>query len=255
MVNIDFLCVRLPFLHPRREPDLPQAKCLCVGLPASGGAAFWRPADYPYSETEAAAILREFRNLGVGELESMRLRLSQPIVRAEISRHNELAALASFMGAPASVSTCELMRRQAHKILIWLWLFEENLMEIGELEASCLYAGEVLKRNFEEPGGEREARAVPEMSNMEELLPWRACAACAAYFIPADMPVLAEGPMLAEMLDALDFQPALDQNLDGVLLRATGPLWRALGHSRPAEDEYARDIYNAERIWLGLSDA
>lgn len=251
---MDFFCVRLPFLHPRLNRDTVPARYLCPGVSVADETVFWRPDDYPYSEAEATAILHEFRNLDVAELESMHTRLTGPALASEIRRHDERAALAAFSGMPAPDSATELLRQHAHKMLLWLWAMEENLAEIRNLEIACRNAEAALQNSFEDNSQVALDTAAAQAPETDSMLPWHACVASACWFIEPGTPVFVEGAMLRDLADTLEFEPAPGLWEGGTLLRATAPLWRVLRHSRPVEEECARSVYNTERVWLGLNN-
>lgn len=240
---MDFAPVRLPFLHPEPGAEHSQAKYLWPGLPDCESSAFWRPGGYPWTEREALAIFHDFRKLGLAELENMHHAATGPGMADELGRQDELAALAEFNGGRAEVSTLETLRRQAHKTLIWIWQLEEKIDEIAALECACGQAESFLKNCFLET-----AQPVSETgaARMENLLPWRACVASAAFFIPPVMPVLPEGPLKAAVMELA----GAERGMQAGFMRVSAPLWRVLGYTRPVADSRLADIYNSERVWL-----
>ena len=83
--------------------------------------------------------------------------------------------------------------------------------------------------------------------------PWRLVTANALYFVPADAPLIAEGPMREDLLDILDFAPAPRwQRLleaapaNAVAVEARAPGWQVLGHTRPT----GQPQLDAERVWV-----
>ena len=79
--------------------------------------------------------------------------------------------------------------------------------------------------------------------------PWRLVVANAMYFLPPDMPVLAEGPMAEDLQETLDFAPASPAHAplaQAGLLCARAPAWRAMGKSRPT----GAQPLDVERQWL-----
>lgn len=248
-------CARLPILHFQPDMALDFALPLWPGVPLGGLEYFYKPANYPYQEDVAGRLLQDFRNLDLDNLESMRIQLGQSPIAAQIDRYGELTALKEFSGARAEMPVYEMQRRQAQKTLIWLWAMEEKLAEIAELEAKCQVAENRLQSAFRE--NEIVAEKKAHASNLfEDMLPWKACLASAVYFLPADMPIFLENFVIAQIEDFINFQPAQDSFLtvDKRLVRAKSPLWRVLGHSRPATDENTCELFNIDRLWFGLSD-
>lgn len=263
------LCIRLPFLRFAATSRIPFAKSLSPGIPLANA---WLPDNYPYTEAESLALLHEFRQLTKADLESMRSISMRENLQGEVNNRDELAALAKFAGADQKAAVPGLTRKLAQKILLWLYVMEEKLEEIAELEAHCNAVESRLPRHFEEFMSDAEVgheeRQQPDFENSVAYIeknigiaiPWRVCVANALIFLPEDMPLLIEGEMLAHLMEMLEFghvSALTTETTAGFdLLEAKAPLWQALGHTRPVSgsgaSEYLENFYNAPRIWLGM---
>lgn len=265
------ICICLPFL--RLSAPFPFARRLSPGLPAADAISFCPPG-YPFSETEALAIFREFRNLSARDLESMRSSLMRSQIQGEIGQRAEWASLAAFAGAEKRSDPWELTRRLAQQILLWLLVMEENLAEIAALEAQCAACearlpdhfreGSVGEGDLAERGAESWAAGSwggaglwrERAAALQLPMPWRVCVANAAIFLPEEIPLLLQGEMWEHVSELLDFGPARSLKNDSAfgLQEAVAPLWQVLGHSRPARsgDQRLERVYNAPRIWLGM---
>lgn len=230
-------CIRLPFL---RQAGAAIGRVLWPGH-ADAPQGAWQPPDYPLAQEEAARFLAGIAELSLADLEAMRLASGINQISDEISWRDELAGLASFAGQGAKPGALLLARVQAQKALLWRWQFEGFLDEIGQLENACAASESSLRDLFsEEPGAAQEA-AFERMG-----APWQPVVASAAFFIPPDLAILADGDMARDLREALAFAP-----MPNGMYGARAPLWLILGHSRPANGA-AADIFNVERQWLVL---
>ncbi len=258
---MDHLLLRLPYLRPNGQSEGIPALYLWPGLADCESQNCWKPANYPFSAAEAASLLADFRKLGIRDLETMRLMLDSADLAAQMDARLELADLGVFAACKSAKAAPDPHLEQAHKILIWLWLMEENLSELSALAESCREAEASLLHGIMEEenphakscpcsaGMGKTAAKKDGIDDMSHLFPWRTCVASAAFFIPPEIPVLAEGQMLADMLEAAIFENAEARTMAGSRVReARAPLWRILGHSR--ETASHGDVYNTERSWI-----
>ncbi|WP_022656538.1 hypothetical protein [uncultured Desulfovibrio sp.] len=281
------LCLKLPFLRgplPRGlapdsfpAPAWPGALRLWPGLPddlcavddaAAPVHSRYRPSNYPFSEREAAVCLADLRQMDVTALSGMPLGAAAAGNARNARQHAELAALKDLdrlggAASPATEAACRerLEREQAQKTLLWLWLQEERLAELAELARRYADNANRLAAALSVEGDEYPC-GLPFLGASIALdpslvPPWRLAAANAAYFLPEDAALAAEGPMRADLLERLDFSPApryakllgcTAEHADEIV-EARAPLWRALGHSRPPE-RGADGPLAVERVWL-----
>lgn len=284
------LCLRLPFLRGplpqgldpdaasapawpgalRLWPGLPDALCIvdAVADAAAPAPGRYRPADYPFSPREAAACLADLRQMDRAALSGLPLGAAVGGNARNARQLAELAALKDLDGldgtAPSSAEMARrerLEREQAQKALLWLWLQEERLAELADLARRYADNAGRLSAALGVEEDERP-RGLPFLGASIALdpalvPPWRLAAANAAYFLPREAALAAEGPMRADLLERLDFSPAphyatllgCPEKRAGEIVRARAPLWRALGHSRPPEGGVDSPL-GVERVWL-----
>lgn len=207
--------------------------------------AAWKPADLPLAEPEARSFLSGLKSLKLHDLESMRLMARRDRLAEQIANQDESRDLALFAGAAPPRDGFSEARELAQKLLLWRWHWEECQEEIALLEAACAESERLLPGHFREsPNPERQRADAPDRGAD---LTWQTVTANAAFFIPCDTAILAEGDMALELAERLDFKPCGKGREN--LASAQAPLWRALGHTRPASGSAAR-IYNPARAWL-----
>ena len=259
-------------------PLWPGALRLWPGLPDDPGfpaAGWYRPGNYPFNEREAVACLADLRRMDEAALSGLPLGAAAADNARAARRWAELAGGAGRGGRAgrdrrdpakrAAVQAADAARRerlereQAQKTLLWLWLQEERLAELDELARRyATNAGSLTAAlGVEEDEGPRGLPFLGAPIALDPALvpPWRLAAANAAYFLPEDAALAVEGPMREDLLERLEFRPA-PQRADmlgcpaeraGEIVEARAPLWRALGHSRPARPD---GPLVAERLWL-----
>lgn len=247
----------MPFLHPQKsDAAFPVgARRLSPGASVCRAPAFFHPANYSCSEKEADSLLRDFQNLDLTSLESMRAQLNQANVTDALRTRDELAGIAAFRGEKTDQDINILLAREAQKTLLWLWHMETCIFDIASLEQQCDAEVARLHEQFSENAGscmERHVDAVPDFS----VYPWRAALACACRFIDAGTPIMLEQPAFSTVQDFVAFTEGVISGISPKMriLQAVAPLWRVLGHSQPIDDVHLRAIYNVERTWLGVSD-
>lgn len=260
------ICIRLPFLlNTDTSPAPDGARYLWPGLPDADAGIFWSPDSYPWQPEEAARFLDELRGMDARALADMRSGLSPGQIAANTAWREEMGNLSDLVAERHTLADTRmrrLLRERAQRILLWLRLQEELLLEIAAIDARCEQAQARLQDHFQENSPQMPETVVvqPDWS----LLPhWRVCVVNACFFLEPEMPILAEGEMAADLLDRLDFQPAPEWFAGESaprIVSARAPLWRALGQSRP-DTELAgsagailRQIYGVERIWLARRD-
>ncbi|WP_291438799.1 hypothetical protein [Desulfovibrio sp.] len=266
-------CIRLPFLRGSLtdlHADLPATQLLWPGLPQPPQAGAYCPPDYPFAPREAAACLEDLRRMGDEALSGLPVGAASA-GNARAARHaSEMALLREFGNADNEAALkAEAVRKQrieheqAHKALLWAWLQEERMAELADMARALTLKSESFTRSLgvedgEIPGlGASEGHAgagilgTPVSLDLGLMPPWRLVAANAMYFLPPDLPILAEGPMAEDIQEEADFSPveedttALAANMPG-LLQARAPAWRILGRKQPT----GSPPLDVERLWL-----
>lgn len=192
---------------------------------------------------QAAALLNSLAALSAADLEIMRHAATGAKVKSEIDFLGEMADLACFAGGKAP-DALELARIQAQKLLLWLWLCEENLDAIARLESECAALEQAIPGHFTEPGAAREPKGFA--SDPGIAFSWKTVVANAALFIPPEIPILAGGSMAEDLLELPEFDAGRKA---GFPVRVEAPLWHILGFSRKPAGQ-AADFYNFPRVWL-----
>ena len=259
-------------------PLWPGALRLWPGLPDDPGfpaAGWYRPANYPFNEREAVACLADLRRMDVAALSGLPVGAAAADNARAARWMAEMAVVEGLGGLAgtdspdaakrAALQAAEAARRerlereQAQKTLLWLWLQEERLAELDELARRyATNAGSLTAAlGVEEDEGPRGLPflGAPIVLDPALVPPWRLAAANAAYFLPEDAALAVEGPMREDLLERLEFSPAprraellgCPADRAGEIVEARAPLWRALGHSRPAR---ADGPLVEERLWL-----
>ncbi|MDD4702687.1 MAG: hypothetical protein PHI96_10750 [Desulfovibrio sp.] len=315
-----FSCVRLPFLRGplpdsgAEDADAPAvsasegapaaALLLWPGLPQTPQSGVYCPADYPFNPREAAACLEDLRQMGDAALSGLPVGATAA-GNPRAARHaSEMALLRELDGADTEAALkaeaarkLRIEREQAQKALIWVWLQEERMAELADMaqalaQKSCAFtrslgvedddAGELCATNAHAGAGILGAPVALDLGLMPS---WKMATANAMYFLPPDMPILAEGSMAQDLLEELKFvvAPEIAQELaqavtpdvsaavppkaapatapapahapahtteispaKSALLCARAPAWRALGRSRPTGSL----PLDQERLWL-----
>lgn len=291
-MTISTLCIRLPLLRgplpdalaisravaesgPEETPEslFPKALRLWPGLPGQPENKGWHcPADYPFNPRQAAACLEDLRQLGDVALSGLNVGATAAGNARAARRASELALLEGLSGednrtalAAETARRTSIEREQAQKALLWVWLQEERLAELAALarrwedRAGGLAAALGVEQDEDQsalPGQDQSLYAGIAL-DPGLIPPWRLVAANAAWFLPPEVPLLAEGPMAADLLENLTFRPASGYDepwaqilgctpAEAEILTASAPLWRAMGRTRPT-NVAALDM---ERIWV-----
>ncbi len=273
MMTTSSFCIRLPFLRGSltdRHMALPTSLLLWPGLPQPPQTGAFCPAGYPFTPREAAACLEDLRRMGDEALSGLPVGAAST-GNARAARHaSEMALLREFGSADSEAAhKAEAARKQrieqeqAHKALIWTWLQEERMAELADMARALARKSESFTRSLgvedgETPGfGTSEGHAgagilgTPVSLDLGLMPPWRLVAANAMYFLPPDLPILAEGPMAEDIQEEADFSPAqkdtsaLPADMPG-LLQARAPAWRILGRKQPT----GSPPLDVERLWL-----
>lgn len=284
-------CIRLPFLRGPlpvsgvEEADAPAASApqagpaaallLWPGLPNIPQQGLYCPADYPFSQREAAACLEDLRQMGDAALSGLPVGATAAGNPRAARRASEMALLRELGGADNDAALkaeaarkLRIEREQAQKALIWVWLQEERMAELADMARTLAQKSSVFTHSLGLDGGEAgEANELtspgahagagilgaPISLDLGLMPPWKMVTANAMYFLPPGLPILAEGAMAEDLQEELDFVPAADSALaadaalaDAALLCARAPAWRAMGRSRPT----GALALDEERLWL-----
>ncbi|MFT4300268.1 MAG: hypothetical protein QM579_00795 [Desulfovibrio sp.] len=283
-------CVRLPFLRGPlssgvEEADAPAASApqagpvaallLWPGLPNIPQQGFYCPADYPFSQREAAACLEDLRQMGDAALSGLPVGATAANNPRAARRASEMALLRELGGADNEAALkaeaarkLRIEREQAQKALIWVWLQEERMGELADMARTLARKSSVFTlslgldsadadeaNELASPGAYAGAGILgaPISLDLGLMPPWKMVTANAMYFLPSALPILAEGTMAEDLLEELDFVPSTDSALtadaapaDATLLCARAPAWRAMGRSRPT----GALALDEERLWL-----
>ena len=283
-------CVRLPFLRgplsvsgpedadaaavPAAQPGAAAALLLWPGLPQAPQEGAYCPADYPFSQRQAAACLEDLRQMGDAALSGLPVGATAAANPRAARRASEMALLRGLDGADTEAALkAEAARKlrieleQAQKALLWAWLQEERMGELADMARVLAQKSGMFTRSLGVEDEEADALAAsggfagtgilgaPVSLDLGLMPPWRLVVANAMYFLPPDMPILAEGPMAEDLLETLDFAPASPEHAplaqapapaQAALLCARVPAWRAMGKSRPT----GAQPLDVERQWL-----
>ncbi len=298
MTSTPSFCIRLPFLRgsltdrcaENTPVALPAALLFWPGLPQAPQAEAYCPANYPFAPREAAVCLEDLRRMGDEALSGLPVGPAATGNARAARRASEMALLRELGNADSEAALkAEAARKQrieleqAQKALIWAWLQEERMGELADMARALAQKSELFTRSLGlEDGdvsglGAAEGHAgagilgAPLSLDLGLMPPWRLVTANAMYFLPPDLPILAEGPMAEDMLEDMEFIPASGQAASGGaaiaasegtasaatgattrsadmpdLLQAQAPAWRALGRTQPT-GSWPLDV---ERLWL-----
>ena len=248
---------------------------LWPGLP-DAPANYFCPDKYPFSPREAQACLGDLQQMGDAALSGLPVGAAAAAGNSRAARRaSEMAlikGLDSSDGNPAAALAAEAARKeqlalsQAQKALLWAWLQEGTFAELAELttrfahDAGGLTAALGVDPDEDLDGftpdaltGDLVRLGSPIALDTSLVPPWRLVTANALYFVPADVPLIVEGPMRDDLLDMLDFAPAQrwqglleDAPANAVAVEARAPGWQVLGHTRPT----GQPQLDAERVWV-----
>ena len=264
-----------PATGAESAPQWSGALRLWPGLP-DAPANYFCPDKYPFSPREAQACLGDLQQMGDAALSGLPVGAAAAAGNSRAARRaSEMAlikGLDSSDGNPAAALAAEAARKeqlalsQAQKALLWAWLQEGTFAELAELttrfahDAGGLTAALGVDPDEDLDGftpdaltGDLVRLGSPIALDTSLVPPWRLVTANALYFVPADAPLVVEGPMRDDLLDMLDFAPAqrwqgLLENApaNAVAVEARAPGWQVLGHTRPT----GQPPLDAERVWV-----
>ena len=264
-----------PATGAESAPQWSGALRLWPGLP-DAPANYFCPDKYPFSPREAKACLGDLQQMGEAALSGLPVGAAAAAGNSRAARRaSEMAlikGLDSSGGDTAAALAAEAARKeqlalsQAQKALLWAWLQEETFAELAELTASFAHnAGGLTAALGVDPDedldgftpdaltGDLVRLGSPIALDTSLVPPWRLVTANALYFVPADAPLIAEGPMREDLLDILDFAPAPRWQrlleaapVNAVAVEARAPGWQVLGHTRPT----GQPQLDAERVWV-----
>lgn len=249
--------LRLPVLHPDTLlPSTAQAAIpgphLWPGLPHMPDG-FWSPESYPFAPEQAAACLGDMRAASEAALAgaSLQTLAARDLGSGSTRDAEEIRTVVNFSrtgaadGADGRVAL-ERARSAAHKVLLWAWLLEERVRELRELARRY---GDGKARLSEAIGLERED-FLPGLSDLDTPLhdeqdilpPWRPVLESAAPFLPPDVTLLCNSPVMqTDLEDSLNFAPlppdeasrlGIPENIRSPR-QTSAPLRRLLGRDRP----------------------
>lgn len=264
-----------PATGAESAPQWSGALRLWPGLP-DAPANYFCPDKYPFSPREAQACLGDLQQMGDAALSGLPVGAAAAAGNSRAARRaSEMAlikGLDSSDGNTAAALAAEAARKeqlalsQAQKALLWAWLQEGTFAELAELttrfahDAGGLTAALGVDPDEDLDGftpdaltGDLVRLGSPIALDTSLVPPWRLVTANALYFVPADAPLVVEGPMRDDLLDLLDFAPAqrwqgLLENApaNAVAVEARAPGWQVLGHTRPT----GQPPLDAERMWV-----
>ena len=264
-----------PATGAESAPQWSGALRLWPGLP-DAPANYFCPDKYPFSPREAKACLGDLQQMGDAALSGLPVGAAAAAGNSRAARRaSEMAlikGLDSSDGDPAAALAAEAARKeqlalsQAQKALLWAWLQEGTFAELAELttrfahDAGGLTAALGVDPDEDLDGftpdaltGDMVRLGSPIALDTSLVPPWRLVTANALYFVPADVPLIVEGPMRDDLLDMLDFAPAQrwqglleDAPANAVAVEARAPGWQVLGHTRPT----GQPPLDAERVWV-----
>lgn len=238
------ICIRLPFFHhqindrPSTSYDLPFDK-LCYFSPlndeSQNSKRQWTPPNLPFSGDEVKNILYSLQEQNLAEMERIRLLLQQRVHEEEKRFKKEMAGLADFINSDDkeivnSPASEDVLLRQAHLNLLWLWHQEEEYLEIYGLTQKC----ELRERHLLD-----EVKELKEIFNnyhqtsltvSQDLLPdWKKILINSCIFIPETIPILLEGAPAQELLEEMPFNMHPEYSH---LYQGQFPLWRLIGQQQ-----------------------
>ena len=264
-----------PATGAESAPQWSGALRLWPGLP-DAPANYFCPDKYPFSPREAQACLGDLQQMGDAALSGLPVGAAAAAGNSRAARRaSEMAlikGLDSSDGNTAAALAAEAARKeqlalsQAQKALLWAWLQEGTFAELAELttrfahDAGGLTAALGVDPDEDLDGftpdaltGDLVRLGSPIALDTSLVPPWRLVTANALYFVPADAPLVVEGPMRDDLLDMLDFAPAKhwqglleDAPANAVAVEARAPGWQVLGHTRPT----GQPPLDAERVWV-----
>ena len=264
-----------PATGAESAPQWSGALRLWPGLP-DAPANYFCPDKYPFSPREAQACLGDLQQMGDAALSGLPVGAAAAAGNSRAARRASEMALIKGLDSsdrnPAAALAAEAARKeqlalsQAQKALLWAWLQEGTFAELAELttrfahDAGGLTAALGVDPDEDLDGftpdaltGDLVRLGSPIALDTSLVPPWRLVTANALYFVPADAPLVVEGPMRDDLLDLLDFAPAqrwqgLLENApaNAVAVEARAPGWQVLGHTRPT----GQPPLDAERVWV-----
>ena len=224
---------------------------LWPGLPDAPREGRFCPENWPFSPKQAAACLGDMRGMGEAALSGLCIG-GFAADNARLAQHAAEAALCEALtgsggntgaaGSAASAREDLIVRQQAQKALLWVWLQEERLEELAALAAGLAQSEKKLAAAL---GGQGQGAALRADTGL--VPPWRFVMSSAVRFLPPEAVIVAEDMMAEDLAEILNFAPLSPHSTKDApdFLEARAPAWAALGRSRPAGDA----ALDAPRIW------
>lgn len=273
------LVCQLPYLRGplawggEQSPVFARALRLWPGLPIaqpSAALGHFVPQDYPFDPAQAAACLADFENMAQLGRDAATSAQRNAATANEMKEMASIGALAHAAGAEASPASAasaaqaRLMREQAQKALLWIWLQEGRLADMASLASRYAKTSETLAAALDGADDDKAGLLPPDSPialDRRLLPPWRLVLASALPFLPTDAVLLAEGDMREELLEQSGFQPApdhagqcgCDADTAKRLVALTASPAQVLGPTHA--QALPREMACAQRLWLTWSAA
>lgn len=256
----------MPLYFPQMHPDLlpeswrarlPEAvRFLDPGLGKPGSPNHLRPADAPFDQRTAKALLADTlrfgenmpnpRDIAAQALLEQSGALSPESSRAVLSEVEQSLGL-SLPSQPQAQEPAEEARKQAQMLLLLAWNLEERLLELhgiesglktawARLDQSVSAGAEVVDDESDQEalalGRELSGLTLPDASAMN--LPWRKLVESFAVLVP-DQPLATLDAEIGAALAEAEIQEAPLDDMPGALRVFRAPLFRFMGLERLPE--------------------
>ncbi len=170
----------------------------------------WKPENFPFSQAEAKACLRDIQAMGEAALSGVPLQafmtLQSP--QQELKKLEEQKDLENFMACvEGKVAEQNIhILRAAQKFLLWAWLMEEYIVDLQDLtqkySANSNHILDALEVDVdEEPALNSLLRIQSSLADASFVLPpWRLVLENMAPFLPDVCTVIVNNPEMAEYI-------------------------------------------------------
>lgn len=239
------IIIRMPYLHPGLNDEsnnlaeryFTNLKFFWPGHAAlETSSPYWQAENMPLSIAEAASILDSLHFTDLQDLERIRLLMQQRIHEDNKRFHLEMAALQNFLASPENMSekyALDAPLKQAQINLLWLWLQEEEYLEIDSLTRKCADSEAKLLTAVHDKYESPIYKSFTDLETARELLPdWKKTFQNAAFFINSELPILIEGAMEEDLLSEFSFENIDTKGNDFMLKKIQLPLWQILGQEK-----------------------
>lgn len=254
----------LPLLHRDSVAEGWRTKAphLWPGLPQMPATGYIELAEYPFSPKEALACLTDLEAMSRAALSGVPLQAlvaqeNRPLSVRDLEEQADLRRFASTGGKTSAddFPACDnaVLRKAAHKALLWAWLLEERQREVRDLSSNFdSNASHLMDALGVEEDTDFVGLRAMDMQLIQDagiVPPWKLVVQNAAFFLPDTCTLVVNDACMAEAVaessaehhgifeevdTSIRTQWGLPTLPDRVWIKVVLPLWKVVGLNAPS---------------------